>query len=143
MQPANHFVPFSAIWPASDGACADVSAPCRRFVLGALSAHFSPATTSRNAHTGPTLSAHPFRRYRSEECLCGGRVSDGPRESPGAMAVTLFCFRRCRLPGGNHPLITTHIESILCEEDLAHVIVESPEFEKSGGSLFGMKAFLP
>jgi N-dimethylarginine dimethylaminohydrolase len=39
--------------------------------------------------------------------------------------------------------ITTHLESILCEEGLAPVIVESSEFEKSGGSLFCMKAFLP
>ena len=68
------FVPFSAIWPASDGVCVDVSVPCRRFVLCALSPHFSPATISRNAHAGSTLSAHPFRRYRSEECLYGGRV---------------------------------------------------------------------
>ncbi len=39
--------------------------------------------------------------------------------------------------------ITPHLESILCGEDLAPVIVESSEFEKSGGSLFCMKAFLP
>jgi hypothetical protein len=38
---------------------------------------------------------------------------------------------------------TTHLESILCEEGLAAVIVASSEFEKSGGSLFCMKAFLP
>jgi len=39
--------------------------------------------------------------------------------------------------------ITPHLESILCGEGLAPVIVESSEFEKSGGSLFCMKAFLP
>ena len=39
--------------------------------------------------------------------------------------------------------ITPHLESILWGEGLAPVIVESSEFEKSGGSLFCMKAFLP
>lgn len=39
--------------------------------------------------------------------------------------------------------ITTHLKSILCEEGLVPVIVESSEFGKSGGSLFCMKAFLP
>jgi N-dimethylarginine dimethylaminohydrolase len=39
--------------------------------------------------------------------------------------------------------ITPHLESVLCGEGLAPVIVESSEFEKSGGSLFCMKAFLP
>jgi N-dimethylarginine dimethylaminohydrolase len=41
------------------------------------------------------------------------------------------------------PYITPHLDSILREEGLVPVIVESSEFEKSGGSLFCMKAFLP
>jgi N-dimethylarginine dimethylaminohydrolase len=41
------------------------------------------------------------------------------------------------------PYITPHLETILRREGLTPVIVESSEFEKSGGSLFCMKAFLP
>ena len=41
------------------------------------------------------------------------------------------------------PRINPHLESILREEGLRPVIVETSEFEKSGGSLFCMKAFLP
>jgi len=39
--------------------------------------------------------------------------------------------------------ITPHLENILSLESLAPVILETSEFEKSGGSLFCMKAFLP
>jgi len=41
------------------------------------------------------------------------------------------------------PHITPHLEEILRREDLAPVIVDTSEFEKSGGSLFCMKTFLP
>jgi N-dimethylarginine dimethylaminohydrolase len=41
------------------------------------------------------------------------------------------------------PYVTPHLECILREEGLEPVIVDSSEFEKSGGSLFCMKAFLP
>jgi N-dimethylarginine dimethylaminohydrolase len=41
------------------------------------------------------------------------------------------------------PYITPHLESILREEALVPVIIETSEFEKSGGSLFCMKTFLP
>jgi N-dimethylarginine dimethylaminohydrolase len=41
------------------------------------------------------------------------------------------------------PCVTPHLESILRQEALAPVIVDTSEFEKSGGSLFCMKAFLP
>jgi N-dimethylarginine dimethylaminohydrolase len=41
------------------------------------------------------------------------------------------------------PRITPHLEGILRQEDLAPVILDTSEFEKSGGSLFCMKAFLP
>jgi N-dimethylarginine dimethylaminohydrolase len=41
------------------------------------------------------------------------------------------------------PYLTPHLEGILREEGLAPVIVDTSEFEKSGGSLFCMKAFLP
>lgn len=41
------------------------------------------------------------------------------------------------------PYLTPHLENILRQEGLAPVIVDSSEFEKSGGSLFCMKAFLP
>jgi len=41
------------------------------------------------------------------------------------------------------PYLTPHLEGILRQEDLAPVIVDTSEFEKSGGSLFCMKAFLP
>jgi N-dimethylarginine dimethylaminohydrolase len=41
------------------------------------------------------------------------------------------------------PYVTPHLESILRQEGLAPVILETSEFEKSGGSLFCMKAFLP
>ena len=41
------------------------------------------------------------------------------------------------------PYVTPHLEAILHEEALAPVIVDTSEFEKSGGSLFCMKAFLP
>jgi N-dimethylarginine dimethylaminohydrolase len=46
---------------------------------------------------------------------------------------------------GNYltPYITRHLESILRREGLTPVIVDTSEFEKSGGSLFCMKAFLP
>ena len=41
------------------------------------------------------------------------------------------------------PYLTPHLESILRGEGLTPVIVETSEFEKSGGSLFCMKASLP
>jgi N-dimethylarginine dimethylaminohydrolase len=41
------------------------------------------------------------------------------------------------------PYITPHLEAILRKEALTPVILETSEFEKSGGSLFCMKAFLP
>jgi N-dimethylarginine dimethylaminohydrolase len=41
------------------------------------------------------------------------------------------------------PYLTPHLDAILRQEDLRPVIVETTEFEKSGGSLFCMKAFLP
>ena len=41
------------------------------------------------------------------------------------------------------PYITPHLEAILRQERLAPVIIDTSEFEKSGGSLFCMKAFLP
>ena len=41
------------------------------------------------------------------------------------------------------PYLTPHLEAILRQEDLEPVIIETSEFEKSGGSLFCMKAFLP
>jgi N-dimethylarginine dimethylaminohydrolase len=41
------------------------------------------------------------------------------------------------------PYVTPHLEDILREEGLAPVIIDTSEFEKSGGSLFCMKAFLP
>jgi arginine dihydrolase len=41
------------------------------------------------------------------------------------------------------PYLTPHLESILRQEDLTPVIIDTSEFEKSGGSLFCMKAFLP
>ncbi len=41
------------------------------------------------------------------------------------------------------PYVTAHLESILGQEGLESVIVDTSEFEKSGGSLFCMKAFLP
>jgi N-dimethylarginine dimethylaminohydrolase len=41
------------------------------------------------------------------------------------------------------PYVTPHLEAILREEDLEPVIVDTSEFEKSGGSLFCMKTFLP
>jgi N-dimethylarginine dimethylaminohydrolase len=41
------------------------------------------------------------------------------------------------------PYITPHLETILRQESLEPVILETSEFEKSGGSLFCMKAFLP
>ena len=41
------------------------------------------------------------------------------------------------------PYVTPHLERLLREEGLEPVIVDSSEFEKSGGSLFCMKAFLP
>ena len=41
------------------------------------------------------------------------------------------------------PYITPHLESILSQEALEPVIIDTSEFEKSGGSLFCMKVFLP
>jgi N-dimethylarginine dimethylaminohydrolase len=41
------------------------------------------------------------------------------------------------------PYVTPHLESMLRQEGLEPVIVDTSEFEKSGGSLFCMKAFLP
>jgi len=41
------------------------------------------------------------------------------------------------------PYITPHLEAIISQEGLAPVILDTSEFEKSGGSLFCMKAFLP
>jgi arginine dihydrolase len=41
------------------------------------------------------------------------------------------------------PCLTPHLDAILRKEGLTPVIVETTEFEKSGGSLFCMKAFLP
>ncbi len=41
------------------------------------------------------------------------------------------------------PYLTPHLEAILREEELTPVVLDTSEFEKSGGSLFCMKAFLP
>jgi hypothetical protein len=41
------------------------------------------------------------------------------------------------------PYLTPHLEAILEQENLTSVVVDTSEFEKSGGSLFCMKAFLP
>jgi arginine dihydrolase len=41
------------------------------------------------------------------------------------------------------PYSTPHLESILRQEGLDPIVVDTSEFEKSGGSLFCMKAFLP
>jgi N-dimethylarginine dimethylaminohydrolase len=41
------------------------------------------------------------------------------------------------------PYVTPHLENILRQEGLTPVILDTSEFEKSGGSLFCMKAFLP
>jgi N-dimethylarginine dimethylaminohydrolase len=41
------------------------------------------------------------------------------------------------------PYLTPHLEGILRQESLTPVIIDTSEFEKSGGSLFCMKAFLP
>ena len=41
------------------------------------------------------------------------------------------------------PRTTPHLEALLSQEDLAVVILDTSEFEKSGGSLFCMKTFLP
>ena len=41
------------------------------------------------------------------------------------------------------PYVTPHLEEILRQEALSPVVVDTSEFEKSGGSLFCMKSFLP
>jgi N-dimethylarginine dimethylaminohydrolase len=41
------------------------------------------------------------------------------------------------------PYLTPHLKSILAKEELTPVVLDTSEFEKSGGSLFCMKAFLP
>jgi N-dimethylarginine dimethylaminohydrolase len=41
------------------------------------------------------------------------------------------------------PYLSPHLEGILAEEGLKPVVLDTSEFEKSGGSLFCMKAFLP
>ncbi len=41
------------------------------------------------------------------------------------------------------PYVTPHLESMVGREGLSHVVIDTSEFEKSGGSLFCMKAFLP
>lgn len=41
------------------------------------------------------------------------------------------------------PYVTPHLEKILGEENLRAVVLDTSEFEKSGGSLFCMKTFLP
>ena len=41
------------------------------------------------------------------------------------------------------PYLTPHLEAILSQEAVAPVMVSTSEFEKAGGSLFCMKAFLP
>ena len=41
------------------------------------------------------------------------------------------------------PYTTPHLEGILGKEGLKPVVLDTSEFEKSGGSLFCMKAFLP
>jgi N-dimethylarginine dimethylaminohydrolase len=47
--------------------------------------------------------------------------------------------------GGNYitPYMTPHLEVLLRKEGLAPLIVDTSEFEKSGGSAFCMKAILP
>jgi len=41
------------------------------------------------------------------------------------------------------PRMTPHLKDILRQENLEPILVDTSEFEKSGGSLFCMKAFLP
>jgi N-dimethylarginine dimethylaminohydrolase len=41
------------------------------------------------------------------------------------------------------PYVTPHLEAMLRQEGLTTIILDTSEFEKSGGSLFCMKAFLP
>lgn len=47
--------------------------------------------------------------------------------------------------GGRYlaPRLTPHLEAILRAESLTPILIDTSEFEKSGGSLFCMKAFLP
>jgi len=47
--------------------------------------------------------------------------------------------------GGHYitPHITPHLEAMLRQEGLTSLVVDTSEFEKSGGSCFCMKAFLP
>jgi len=47
--------------------------------------------------------------------------------------------------GGRYltPHVTPHLEGILRGEGLTALVIDTSEFEKSGGSLFCMKAFLP
>jgi N-dimethylarginine dimethylaminohydrolase len=41
------------------------------------------------------------------------------------------------------PYLTPNLQTILDQEGLTPVVVETTEFEKAGGSLFCMKTFLP
>jgi N-dimethylarginine dimethylaminohydrolase len=40
------------------------------------------------------------------------------------------------------PRLTRNLEQILAQEGLTPVVVDTSEFEKSGGSVFCMKAFI-
>jgi N-dimethylarginine dimethylaminohydrolase len=41
------------------------------------------------------------------------------------------------------PYVTPHLRNMLAQEGIQPVLVDTSEFEKSGGSVFCMKAFLP
>jgi len=114
----------------------------------------------------PVVSLHLVDRYcyHLDTCLCPLN-NDAALIYPGAFAAeslaTLRQFwQRLReltadeahkfmgngiVANGNYitPYLTPHLEAMLKEEGLTPLVVDTSEFEKSGGSAFCMKAFLP
>ena len=114
----------------------------------------------------PVVPLHLVDRYcyHLDTCLCPLN-NDAALVYPGAFAADSLAtvrqsWKRLReltldeahkfmgngiVANGNYltPYVTPHLEALLKEEGLTPLIVDTSEFEKSGGSAFCMKAFLP
>lgn len=119
--------------------------------------------SKRQIRVIPLLLVDPFC-YHLDTCLCplndeAVLIYSGAYDAESLAALRTFWKRVHELsPEEAHkfmgngiavngryltPYITPHLEDILRQEGLTPVILDTSEFEKSGGSLFCMKAFLP
>jgi N-dimethylarginine dimethylaminohydrolase len=124
---------------------------------------FSDAMSKLGIPVVPLRLVDPYC-YHLDTCLCplnneSVLIYSGAY-APESLTALRKCWKRIHeltadeahrfmgngiVANGNYltPYLTPHLDAILRQEGLRPVIVETTEFEKSGGSLFCMKAFLP